>query len=37
MTVERYLRLSAGFFVVLSLALGYWVNPQLRPCARNCA
>ena len=24
MTVERYLRLIAGFFVVLSLALGYW-------------
>jgi hypothetical protein len=27
MTVERYLRLIAGFFVVLSLSLGYWVNP----------
>ena len=27
MTVERYLRLIAGFFVVLSLALGYWVSP----------
>jgi Protein of unknown function (DUF2892) len=26
MTVERYLRLIAGAFVVLSLALGYWVN-----------
>ncbi|RPJ56295.1 MAG: DUF2892 domain-containing protein [Acidobacteria bacterium] len=26
MTVERLLRLIAGFFVVLSLALGYWVN-----------
>jgi hypothetical protein len=27
MTVERYLRMIAGLFVVLSLALGYWVNP----------
>lgn len=27
MTVERYLRLVAGFFVLLSLALGYWVSP----------
>ncbi len=27
MTVDRYLRLVAGFFVVLSLALGYWVSP----------
>ena len=27
MTVERYLRLIAGLFVLLSLALGYWVNP----------
>lgn len=26
MTVERYLRLIAGFFVLLSLALGHWVN-----------
>jgi len=26
MTIERYLRLIAGFFVVVSLALGYWVN-----------
>ncbi len=26
MTVDRYLRLAAGFFVMLSLALGYWVN-----------
>lgn len=26
MTVERLLRLVAGFFVVLSLALGYWVS-----------
>jgi hypothetical protein len=27
MSVERYLRLIAGFFVMLSLALGHWVNP----------
>jgi len=27
MTIERYLRLIAGFFVMLSVALGYWVSP----------
>ncbi len=27
MTVERTLRLMAGFFVMVSLALGYWVSP----------
>ncbi len=27
MTVERLLRLIAGLFVVLSLALGHWVSP----------
>ncbi|MCK5795015.1 MAG: DUF2892 domain-containing protein [Anaerolineales bacterium] len=27
MTVDRYLRLAGGFFVMLSLALGYWVHP----------
>ena len=27
MNVERALRLIAGAFVLLSLALGYWVNP----------
>ena len=27
MSVERYLRLIAGSFVMLSVALGYWVNP----------
>jgi hypothetical protein len=27
MNVERYVRLIAGAFVLLSLALGYWVNP----------
>ena len=27
MTIERILRLMAGSFVLLSLALGYWVSP----------
>ena len=27
MTVDRYLRLIAGFFVLVSLALGYWASP----------
>ena len=27
MTVDRYLRLIAGTFVVLTVALGYWVSP----------
>ena len=27
MTVERYLRLIAGLFIVASLALGHFVNP----------
>jgi hypothetical protein len=27
MSVERYLRLIAGFFVMLSVALGWWVHP----------
>ncbi len=27
MTVERYLRLIAGLFVVMSLALAHFVNP----------
>ena len=27
MTIDRYLRLLAGFFVMLSLALGYYVSP----------
>jgi len=27
MTLERYLRLIAGFFVMVSVALGYWVSP----------
>lgn len=26
MNVERYVRLIGGAFVLLSLALGYWVN-----------
>ncbi len=28
MTMDRYLRMAAGTFVLLSLALGYWVNPK---------
>lgn len=27
MTLERYLRMIAGAFVLLSLALGQWVSP----------
>ena len=27
MTIERYLRLIAGIFVMLTVALGYWVHP----------
>jgi len=27
MSIERYVRLIAGCFVMLSVALGYWVNP----------
>ena len=27
MTIDRYLRLIAGFFVLLSVALGHWLNP----------
>jgi hypothetical protein len=27
MSVDRALRGIAGFFIVLSLALGHWVNP----------
>ncbi len=27
MSIERYLRLIAGFFVMLSVALGYWASP----------
>lgn len=27
MTVDRFLRMIAGFFVVLSVALGYYVSP----------
>jgi len=27
MTVERTLRLIAGAFILVSLALGHWVNP----------
>ncbi len=28
MTIDRYLRLIAGFFILLSVALGHWVNPN---------
>ena len=28
MTVDRYIRLIAGAFVLVSLALGYWLNPS---------
>ena len=28
MTLDRYLRMIAGFFVLLSLALGTWVHPN---------
>ena len=28
MNVERYLRLVAGLFVMVSVAMGYWVNPN---------
>lgn len=28
MTLNRYLRMIAGAFVLLSLALGAWVNPM---------
>ena len=27
MTIERYLRLIAGAFVLASVALGHWVDP----------
>jgi hypothetical protein len=27
MNVERSLRLIAGFFILVSLSLGYWVSP----------
>jgi len=28
MTVDRFLRMIAGFFVMLSVALGWFVNPN---------
>jgi hypothetical protein len=28
MTLERYFRMIAGAFVLLSLALGHWVSPS---------
>jgi hypothetical protein len=27
MNIDRFLRMFAGFFVMLSVALGYWVSP----------
>jgi hypothetical protein len=27
MNVDRYLRMIAGFFIVVSIALGYYVSP----------
>jgi hypothetical protein len=27
MTIERYLRFIAGFFVLVTIILGYWYNP----------
>ena len=27
MTLERYLRIIAGLFVLISVALGWWVSP----------
>jgi len=27
MTLDRYLRMIAGFFVFVSVALGYWASP----------
>jgi hypothetical protein len=27
MTIDRFLRMAAGAFVLLSVALGYWVHP----------
>jgi hypothetical protein len=28
MTMERYIRLIAGTFILISLALAHWVNPN---------
>jgi len=28
MTIDRVLRIVAGFFILLSLALAHWVNPN---------
>lgn len=27
MTIDRYIRMIAGAFVLVSVALGYWVHP----------
>jgi hypothetical protein len=28
MTIERYIRLIAGIFILISLGLAHWVNPN---------
>ncbi len=28
MHIDRYLRMIGGFFVMASVAMGYWVNPN---------
>jgi hypothetical protein len=28
MTVDRYIRMMGGLFVMVSVALGHWVNPN---------
>jgi hypothetical protein len=28
MTIERYLRMIAGFFILVRLALGRWIHPN---------
>ena len=28
MTIERWIRLTAGTFILISLALAHWVNPN---------
>jgi len=36
MSLERYLRLIAGFFVIVTVALGYWVHPAWFLVHRVC-
>ena len=28
MSIDRYLRMIAGFFILASVGLGHWVNPN---------